>query len=121
MADSPAKIRFDYIKSHHFRTARADGAWAGTNGYSDLVLSFFSERSPIPQQTTYLLTDQHTLGDEILSERRVRDTIVREIEICLSMNLDVAKSLMSLLKQQIDIIDGKAPGAEPPKAEEIAE
>jgi hypothetical protein len=37
---SPKKIKFDYIKANLFRTARADGAWAGTNGIADIILSF---------------------------------------------------------------------------------
>lgn len=117
----PDKIRFDYIKGNFFRTARADGAWAGTNGYSDLVISFFSERTPIPQQTVHPLTDQHTLGDEILAERRVRDTIIRELEICLSMNLDVAKSLMSLLKRQIDVLEAGTSGSKSQESKGVAE
>jgi hypothetical protein len=100
----PQKIKFDYIKSNYFRTARADGAWAGTNGYLDLILSFYSERSPIPKQTVHPVID-HMLGEEIQSERIARDAIVREIEICLSMNLDVAKSLHTLLGKQIAALE----------------
>src|SRR6266849_1117406 len=101
----PEKIKFDYIKGNFFRTARADGAWAGTNGFSDLVLSFYSERTPIPRQTVHSLIDQHTLGEEIVSERITRDAIVREIEVCLSMSLSVAKSLRYLLDKQIEAIE----------------
>jgi hypothetical protein len=101
----PEKIKFDYIKGNLFRTARADGAWAGTNGFSDLVLSFYSERTPIPKQTVHRLTEQHTLGDEILEERVSRDAVVREVEISVSMSLDVAKALSTLLSQQIENIE----------------
>jgi|SRR5208337_3734960 len=107
---APIKVKFDYIKSNFFRTARVDGAWAGTNGYLDLILSFYSERSPIPRQTVHVLSDQHTLGEEILSERVTRDAVVREIEISVSMNLDVAKSLQTLLNSQIAALEAsKAP------------
>ena len=78
MSDVPqTTIKFDYIKSNLFRTTRADGAWAGTNGYLDLILAFFSERSPIPKHTEFALTEQHTLGDEILQERIARDAVIR--------------------------------------------
>src|SRR5580704_6084104 len=99
------KIKFDYIKGNLFRTTRADGAWAGTNGFSDLVLSFYSERTPIPKQTVHRLTEQHTLGDEILEERITRDAVVREVEISVSMSLDVAKALGTLLNRQIEAIE----------------
>jgi hypothetical protein len=101
----PSKIKFDYIKANFFRTARADGAWAGTNGYSDLVLSFYSERTPIPKTTVHHLTEQHTLGDEILAERVTRDSVVREVEISVSMSLDVAKSLRDLIDRQVQAME----------------
>lgn len=108
----PKKIKFDYIKSNLFRTAHADGAWAGTNGYQNLVLSFFSERTPIPTQTVHPLTEESSLGDEILAERKSRDAVVREVEIAISMSLDVAKSLSTLLTSQIRMIEAaKADGS----------
>jgi hypothetical protein len=105
MAESPlSKIKFDYIKSNFFRSIRADGAWAGTNGFSDIVLSIYSERTPIPKQTVHQLTEQHTLGDEITAERITRDAVVREVEISMSMTLEVAQSLRDLLGKQLQAI-----------------
>jgi hypothetical protein len=55
------------------------------------------------------LTDAHTLGEEFLSERAIRDAVVREIEICLSMNLENAKALRDLITRQVEAIEsGKA-------------
>ena len=99
------KVKFDYIKGNFFRTARADGAWAGTNGFTDLVLSFYSERTPIPKQTVHQVTEQHILGDEILAERVIRDSVVREVEISVSMSLDVAKSLRDLIDRQVQALE----------------
>jgi hypothetical protein len=106
---TPRKIKFDYIKANLFRTARADGAWAGTNGFSDLILSFYSERTPIPKQTVHPFTDEHILGDEILEERITRDAVVREVEIAVSMSLDVARALATLLNKQIEAIQASKP------------
>ena len=106
MSDSlPQTISFDYIKGNFFRTARADGAWAGTNGFSDVVLNFYSERTPIPKQTVHSLIDGHTLGDEIVEQRAAREGMIREVEISVSMNLDVAKSLKQLLEKHIMAIE----------------
>jgi hypothetical protein len=101
----PEKLKFDYIKGNLFRTARADGAWAGTNGFSDLVLSFYSERTPIPKQIVHYLTDQHTLGDEVLAERVIKDSVIREVEISVSMSLEVATSLRDLITKQIEALE----------------
>src|SRR5438477_10352388 len=106
MAESSlqTKIKFDYIKSNFFRTARADGAWAGMNGYADIVLNFFSERTPIPQRTVQPTIGQR-LGEEIVAERVIRDAIVREVEISLSMSIDVAKAMRTLLDGQIRAVE----------------
>ena len=101
----PRKIKFDYIKSNFFRTARADGAWCGVNGFSDITLAFYSERSAIPRQMVFAVTDQHGLGEEILAERIGRDSVVREVEICVSMTLDVARSLCVLIEKQIQAVE----------------
>lgn len=105
MSESPSTIQFDYIKGNFFRTARADGAWAGTNGFSDVVLNFYSERTPIPKQTVYYLRDGHTLADEIPERRISREGMIREVEISVSMNLEVAKSLQQLLERHIKAIE----------------
>jgi hypothetical protein len=106
MSESPPEtISFDYIKGNFFRTARADGAWAGTNGFSDVVLNFYSERTPIPRQTVHFLMEGHTLGDEIVERRTSREGMVREVEVSVSMNLDVAKSLKQLLDKHIMAIE----------------
>jgi hypothetical protein len=115
MSESPpGKIKFDYIKSNFFRTVRADGAWAGTNGYLDFILSFYSERTPIPRQTVHFVTDSHVLGEEITTERITRDAVVREVEVSLSMSLDVAKAVRTLLDKQIEAMESvKAANREP--------
>jgi len=93
-------VSFDYIKSNFFRTARADGVWGGPNGHLDLVIAFYSERPPIPQHTVQEIS-KAGLGDEILGKRISRDSIVREIEFLVSMNLNVAISLRAWLDDQI--------------------
>jgi len=110
MSESPpTTIKFDYIKGNFFRTARVDGALAGTNGYADLVLSVFSERTPIPTQTVHVMTDLHKLGEELVAERKGRNAVIREVEICLSMSLDTAKNLSDLINRQVRAIEsGKA-------------
>ena len=107
MADNsppPTKVTFDYIKSNLFRTARCDGAWAGVNGSGDVVLSLYSERSPIPKRSVNKLNGI-LLGEEIIEERVTRDAIVREIEISMSMNLRSAKALRDLIDEHIKSIE----------------
>jgi len=105
MSDQPPdKVKYDYIKSNLFRTARADGMWGGVNGFYDIVLNFYSERPPIPQRVVHPLTQQG-LGQELLEERVIRDAVVREVEISLSMTQETAKAVRDWLDERIKLID----------------
>jgi hypothetical protein len=113
MSESSADktVAFDYIKSNFFRSARADGVWGGVNGHLDVVMAFYSERPSIPQHVVHTL-DGNVLGDEIPSERIGRKAVIREVEICVSMNLTVAKVFRDWLDGKIRSIEG-IEGAEP--------
>lgn len=111
----PAKVKFDYIKSNFFRTAKANGAVCGANGFGDVILNFFSERSPIPQRTVHNLSDGR-LGDEIAEERVGRDAVVREVEVSISMNIQVARSIVTALDQQIKILEDQLKQQKPLEA-----
>lgn len=104
------KIQFDFIKSSLFRTARVDGIWGSINGYYDLILNFYSERPPIPQRVVHSFSERG-VGDELPAERVIREAIVREVEISLSMNVHVAKLVRDWLDQRIKYIE-EAKGAE---------
>jgi hypothetical protein len=45
--------------------------------------------------------ENNQLGEEIVAERVVRDAMVREVEISISMNLTVAKAVVRLLDANI--------------------
>ncbi len=98
-------VKFDYLKSSQFRTVRSDGVWGGVNGHLDIVMSFYSERPPIPQQVTHLIEGER-LGRELEQNRISRDSIIREVEICVSMNVEVAKALRLWLDERIMVIEG---------------
>ena len=63
-------------------------------------MAFFNERNPIPQQIVHEIMESG-LGAEIKKERVTRGGIVREVEVDVLMNLDVAKSMHKWLGQKI--------------------
>jgi hypothetical protein len=89
--DKPPSIKFHYIKSNFFRTVRCDGVVGGLNSQGDLIVNVYSERSPIPRSVVHELSPDMSLGPEM--GRKVRDGVVREVEISFSMNLQMAKSM----------------------------
>ena len=92
------------IKTNNFRSLHADGVWGGLNGQLDIVMAFYSERPAIPQRVVHSIEGQR-LGDEILSERVVRDAHIRDVEIAVSMNAEVAKSFRDWLSEKIEAVE----------------
>lgn len=106
MSESQDRIKFDYIKSNLFRTAHANGMVSGINGQGEIVLNFYSERTAIPKTSVHVLKDGR-LAEEIFGERVERDAMVREIEISISMNLAVARSIEKMLGTQIQVMENE--------------
>lgn len=99
------KIKFDYIKSNFFRVIHADGVWGGIGpGLNDIKMVFFNERPAIPQQVTHEIKNG-ILGEEIKEERVSRNSIIREVEVDIVMNIHVAKSLKKWLEDKINTIE----------------
>ncbi len=116
MADTgaPQKMRFDYLKSPLFRMIHADGVVGGPTPKGLLFLSFFNERMPIPQQIVHTIdqvesagtafgqpTFRARLGEEILAERVSRESIIRETEVGVLLDLPTAEKLHDWLSTQI--------------------
>lgn len=106
-ADEDNKISFDYLKSQFFRVLHADGAIGGITPSGCIHCSFYSERQAIPQRQTFMLNEDGSLGQPIAEETLVRAAIVRELDVDIVMNIDVARSLVVWLGQQINLYDEK--------------
>src|SRR5262245_44693315 len=99
-------LRFDYLKSTQFRVIHADGVVGGPTPKGALLLSFWNERAPIPQQVTYRVEPSPSgkgvkLGDEILDLRVARESIVREVEVGIYMDYDTAEALNDWLTKHL--------------------
>ncbi len=105
MSDSPTRAKFDFIKSPAFRVIHADGMFGGPTPRGDLFISFYSERFPIPTSALYEVTSAGELGEEIRSEREGRKGVVREVEVGVKCDLEVAKAFAKWLQQKIEEIE----------------
>jgi hypothetical protein len=102
--EPPQKIKFDYIKTPQFRIIHADGAIVSVLP-SGLTVTFFSERMPIPKRVVHEITAEGNLGPEIMAERDVRDTIIRDTEVVVSMSIERAKALSDVLNRYIGLYE----------------
>ena len=102
-AGAPHTADFHFIKSSAFRVVHCDGVWGGIAPTGLVHVSIFSERAPIPTRVTHALTEQGTLGPEIA--RQVDSGLLREVEVDVVMNIEVAKLVRDWLGARIKEFD----------------
>jgi hypothetical protein len=87
----PSTINFDYLKGSQFRVVHADGAFFALTTQGGLTVSFFSERQPIPRRVVHKVNPDGGLGDEIQDQRVVRDAMILDVDVTVTMNMDTAR------------------------------
>lgn len=95
------------------------GSLGGMTPKGDIFVSFYSERFPLPRTIVCELSADGTLGPEIRSERlgEARN-VVREVEVALHLDLDVAKGIAAWLQKKVEEAEKrKAAHAEAKKVE----
>lgn len=97
--DTSARVNIDYIKSSLFRTIRPSGAIASITPQGQIQIAFFSERQAIPQRVVHDLGPDGELGEPI--EIIGRDSVVREIDIAITMELDTVERLEVFLREHL--------------------
>jgi hypothetical protein len=95
----PEVLNFDYLKSSQFRVVHADGAFFALTTQGGLTISFFAERQPIPRRVTHKVNKDGSLGEEILDARVVRDAVIRDTEVAVTMTMDTAKRVRDKLDE----------------------
>ena len=116
----PSKIKFNYIKSNHFRVVHADGVIGNGTPRNDLFMSFYSERTPLPDVLTYEIDKRGKVGKELLEERDIKsDGIIREMEVGVVVDLDMAKALVVWLASVIQQIEGNKTNSEKEENNEL--
>jgi len=65
-------------------------------------LIFFTDRNPIPSETTYNVTPDNRLGAERVEERKIAGTYEREMEVDIVLDAETAKHLFDDLKTFIE-------------------
>ncbi|MGB0036504.1 MAG: hypothetical protein WBP79_13625 [Candidatus Acidiferrales bacterium] len=101
----PSSITFHYIKSNFFRVVHADGAMGGFTPRGQIFFSLYSERAPLPDVTVQNVENNGQLGNEIIEQRKGSEGILRELEVGVVMDVQVAQSLVVWLQERIKIAE----------------
>lgn len=98
-----AEIKFFYNKTPGHLEIKADGAIGGLSPTgTHIAMSVYTERHAIPRVVVQELSDDGTLGAEILEKRESKDGVVREVQATLHMDLAQAKAVQEWLTKQIE-------------------
>lgn len=107
-AKKPTSIKFDYIKSNHFRVIHVNGVHGGVSIKGDgIQMALFNERTAIPKSETYSIEHKKngaTLKGLLKAESR--NTIVREVEVEAILDIATAKAFHGWLGEKIDQLEG---------------
>ena len=108
MADDP-KVRFNWVRSSHFRVIHADGAYGGITPYGNVFFSLYSDHPALPVSTVHSLTDEGALGPELSGEKKLQDGVERELEVSVVMTLDTARALQRWLDERVKVLEALQP------------
>lgn len=86
-AQRRTQLPIHFIKSSHFRVIHASGVWYGGDAQQNIHLSFFNERTPIPQQVVLNLNEHGAVLSEDLSKRKIKEGFVREVEADIILSI----------------------------------
>jgi hypothetical protein len=98
------RVRYHFIKSNFFRVVLAEGVYGGISPSGQIRMTFFNERSALPQQTEYGINSDGSLGNEDPEGRVSRDGFVRELEVDVVMNIEHARLVHQWLGQKIEML-----------------
>ena len=93
-------VRFKFTKSPSYKDIHIDGIWGGVHPGGYIRMAVFKDLSHLPNVVEYDVSQDGRLGTEI--SRELPDGITREIEVDISMNLNVAILMRNWLNARID-------------------
>jgi hypothetical protein len=114
----PSSVTQHYIKSNYFRVIHADGAIGGFTPRGEMFFSLFNERAPLPDVTVQAV-ENGKLGQEITDQRQGSQGIIRELEVGIVMDVNVAKSLVAWLEERIKVADQMRADAQVSRENEV--
>lgn len=113
-----SQIDFNYIKGNHFRVIHADGVMSNGTPRGGLFLGFYSERFPLPDSQTFEINKEGRATSEIIEKRKINSNgIMREVEVGITLDIEVAKILVLSLSQMIRQVEANVTETEEDEAE----
>ena len=100
-SDKELELTFHNKINPHYRQIHVDGAIGGITPKGLINISFYAERFPVPQSTTYSVVNGNQLGEKIADKEQTKHGIIREYEFGVYMNLEAARDLKTWLDMKL--------------------
>lgn len=103
--DKGKTVEFHYLKSRDFRTVYAEGVIGSSTPSDRIVCAFYNERAAMPNYQKFSLKDDGDIDKLIDAEGKTG--FIRELEVALSMDRDMAEALVRFLSDRIAEVDSE--------------
>ncbi len=94
MSQNKPEITFKYIFTYDYNPIYVNGAHGGISPRGDLVVNFYLERPPLPNEISHELNPNGTVGSEIaVDPADFNNSIVRFVSNGVVLNLQTAREM----------------------------
>jgi hypothetical protein len=117
-------INFKYIFNYTYNPVYVNGAHGGISPRGELVVNFYMERPPLPNQITHEINANGTIGEVVVEEPAdLNNSMVRYVDNGVILNYDAARNIHFWLGERIKEMEAveqaKAAMAFPPVDEKM--
>lgn len=98
-----SELRFKYIFPKDYNPVYVNGAYGGVGPRGELLVNFYLERSPVPNEEVRTIGTDGSIGEQVSVEpENLQKTIVRYIEYGIVMNYENAKMIHEWLGKHLE-------------------
>ena len=94
MSNKKPEVNFKYIFNYAYNPVYVNGAHGGISPRGELVMNFYLERPPLPNEITHEINPNGTIG-EVVSEdpEDLKNSMVRFIDNGVILNYESARNI----------------------------
>jgi hypothetical protein len=100
---SQSELNVYFVRGSLFRVVHASGVWYSGDSEQNLHLTFFNERSPIPEKLVLVLGPQGGVVGDVPEKRELKTGVVRELEVDVVLSQAAAEELYKTLGENLKL------------------
>ncbi len=102
MASNKPEVTFKYIFNYAYNPSYVNGAHGGLTPRGELVVNFYLERPPLPQEISHEINPNGTIGEVTAEEPAdLKSSMVRFIDTGVVLNYESARNIHFWLGERL--------------------